>query len=179
MFGDASGGENTRHRGSTYALVALFVLLQLVLGNHISVLGAKPNFMLVLAAALAFMYGSRTGCIAGFACGLLADLTGAGPVGLQALLGCIVGYVLGRNRRNVFVDGWTAPLGELAVAALVYNAAQFALLLMFAAGVSLDWSVVGRIVGSTLLDLVVGAPTFAILGRLCGEGSFGSGLRLS
>lgn len=179
MFGDASGGENNRHRGSTYVLVALFVLLHLILGNHISVMGAKPSFMVVLTAALAFMYGSRAGCIAGFACGLLADLTGTGPVGLQALLGCIMGYALGRNQRNMFVDGWTGSLGEFAVAALVYNAAQFALLLMFAAGVSLDWSVVGRIAGSTVLDLVVALPTFALLGRLCGEGSFGSGLRLS
>lgn len=179
MFEDTVGGESDRHRGSAYVLVGVFLLLQLILGNHISVFGAQPGFMAVLTAAFAYMYGSRAGCIAGFASGLLADLMGAGPVGLLALLGCIMGYVLGRGQRNAFVDGWRAPLGEFAVAALVYNVAQFALLLMFAAGVTLDWAVVARIVASTVLDVLVAAITFAVLSRLCGGGSFGSGLRLS
>lgn len=179
MFEETTGGEGGRHRGSAYLLVIVFVLLQLILGSHISVAGAKPSFMLVLTAALAYMYGVRVGCVAGFACGLLADLTGSGPVGLLALLGCILGYVLGRAQRNVFVDGWRAPLGEFTIAALIYNVAQFALLLMFAADVSLDWTVMVRIVVSTLLDGLVAFITFALLSRLCGGGSFGSGLRLS
>ncbi len=178
VFGKAAGASGGG-RLTAYVLATVFVLLHLVLGNHISVFGAKPGFLLVLTASLAFMYGSRVGCIAGFACGLLFDLTGTGTVGLSSLLGSVAGYALGYRQRNAFSDGWKAPLMEFSLSALAYNALYYVCLLMVSVGFAADGGAVTRIVITTVLDIVVAWVAFAVLaGRFRGDALGSSGFRL-
>lgn len=155
---------------AVYVLAAVLVVLQLVFGAHIDVFGASPDFLLVLGAAVALLHGPRAGCAAGFACGLLFDLAGSGPVGLSALLGCIAGYALGAGRRNAFSEGWRAPLAAFAVAALAYNALYFCLLLALGTGVALGWAALARVLVGTVLDVAVAAVVFAVMARLCASG---------
>ena len=162
MFGKTTGSGGA-DRLTPYVLVAVFGLLHLVLGNHLSVFGAKPGFLLVLTACLAFLYGSRAGCIAGFACGLLFDLTGAGVVGFSSLLGSVTGYALGYRQRNAFAEGWKAPLLEFSVAALAYNALYYACLLTVSAGVAVDGGAALRITLTTALDIALAVIPFSVL----------------
>lgn len=177
MFGSSTAARQTG-RLAPYVLSAIFVLLHLIFGTHISVFGAKPGFLLVLAACFAFLFGSRAGCIAGFGFGLLFDLTGTGTVGLSPLFCCVAGYALGYRQRNAFADGWKAPLVEFSLAALAYNALYYAALLMFSTGVTLDGVALARIVVSTIIDAALAAVTFWLLARH-DDGLVGkSGLRL-
>ncbi len=167
MFGKASGAAG---RLTPYVLAGVFALLHLVLGSHVSLFGAKPGFLLVLTACFSFLYGSRAGCIAGFVCGLVFDLTGSGTVGLSSLLGSVTGYALGYRQRNTFTDGWKAPLLEFSAAALAYNVLYYVCLLMVSADVTVGTGAVARIALTTVLDIAVAAVTFVVLsGRFRGD----------
>lgn len=175
MFSPSPSNANARGRGALCGVVAALVLAQLVLGNHLSLLGAKPGFMLVLTAVVAMERGSRSGAVAGFCAGLLFDLLGTGPVGLSSLLASVAGYLLGRNQRNLFADGWKAPIVEFAIASCAYNVLYFLFLLAFSLGVSLDAAVLARVAASTLLDVLVAVIPFALMARSARANSLGSG----
>jgi cell shape-determining protein MreD len=159
------------------AIVAL-VLLQLLLGNNVSVCGAGFGFLLVAAAVVALGHGPAAGGVAGFAFGLLADLLGSGVPGVGALLGAWVCYALGRGSSDAFAAGWRGPLARFAAWALVYNVLYFAALFLLDAGVTLAWAAAVRVLVATLLDACAAAVAFWALVRASRPGAGPSGLRL-
>lgn len=165
---DTLGGRTRRFDWAIYVYAFVLVVLQLVLGGQVKVFGASPDFLLVLAATVALAYGSRTGCVAGFACGLLFDLAGSGPVGLSALLGCVAGYALGRgaDQRSPLGDGWRPPLASFAVVAALYNALYLALLLALGEAGVPEWAMLGRLAAAVALDVAVAAAAFAVASRV-------------
>ena len=140
----------------------VLVVLQLIFGGNLSLFGASPDFLLVCAAAVALMRGSKAGCIAGFVCGLVFDLLGAGPVGVSALLCCAMGFVLGLEERDRFLDGWIAPLVAFLPAAFVYNVLYLVLVFIAGTGLTFELAVFARIFAATLFDGVVAAAAFAV-----------------
>lgn len=171
------GGRSRSSGWAIYVYAFVMVVLQLVLGGQIKVFGASPNFLLVLAATLALVYGSRTGCIAGFACGLLFDLAGSGPVGLSSLLCCVAGYVLGRgaDQRSLLGDGWRAPLVNFAVVAALYNVLYLALLLALGGVGVPELAMLGRLVAAVAFDVALGAVAFAVVARIVPPRTSGPG----
>lgn len=161
-----------------YAVCAVLGLVQLVLGGHVCVFGVSPDFLLALTAVLAFVYGPRVGCVGGFACGLVYDLLGTGPVGLSPLLGCVAGYALGATSQRLLGEGWRAPLARFAVAALLYNAAYPLLLAAIDAGVSYEWAMLGKIAAATALDVAVAALALVPIARTADRRTGSGGLRL-
>lgn len=65
-------------------------------------LSATIPLVLTSVCVLGVALGSRTGAVAGFAAGLLLDLTGSGVLGIGALVGC----VLGASAGGIQVDRW-------------------------------------------------------------------------
>lgn len=168
-MGDMLGGRPRGGGGwGVYAYAAALVVLQLVFGGQVTLFGASPDILLVLAATLALAYGSRVGCVAGFACGLLFDLVGSGPVGLSSLLGCAAGYALGRSadQRSALGDGWRAPLASFAVVDALYNALYLALLLALGEAGTPEWAMLGRLAAAVALDVAVAAAAFAVAARV-------------
>lgn len=155
------------------------VVLQLVFGGNLDLFGASPNFLLVFAAAVAYMRGSKAGCVAGFVCGLVFDLLGAGPVGVSALLCCVMGFVLGLEERDHFVDGWIAPLVTFSVAALAYNVLYLVLLFVFSSGMALGLTVFARILAATVFDCVVAAAAFAVFSMFATRQVSSGGLHIA
>jgi rod shape-determining protein MreD len=94
------------------------VILQVGVAPYISIGGVVPNFLLLAAVTLAMVQGPMTGCAAGFACGVLFDLLGSGPVGPMAIVLAATGYIAGLLARNLFAEGWLLPLSVLALASL-------------------------------------------------------------
>lgn len=104
------------------------VLFQVGVAPYISIGGVVPNFLLLAAVTLAMVEGPAVGAGAGFACGLLFDLLGQGPVGPMAIVLAVTGYVAGLLATNLFAEGWLLPLSVLAAASLASELA-YALLL--------------------------------------------------
>lgn len=175
----APSGRRRPDRAS-WAVFAVLALLHLVLHEHLSLFGAAPNFLFVFTVCATSLYGPAGGCLAGFACGLLHDLTGTGPVGLSALLMSVAGYALGRARAERARGGWRDALPGVALSSLAYRVAYLAGLFVLGASGDASWVVPVRVALSCVLDVVVAALALAVLGRLSAGGkAAGGGLHLS
>jgi rod shape-determining protein MreD len=71
------------------------LLLQVTVLARLSFLGAKPDLVLVAVICFALSDGPGAGMGAGFGIGLYMDLLGTHPLGLLALVLCVVGYAGG------------------------------------------------------------------------------------
>lgn len=161
------------------AAAAALVVLHLVLGQQaVGMDGVAPDFLLVLTALVALAQGPSRGCAAGFALGLLSDLTGSGPVGLSALLMSVCGYALGGARFDDLQQGWPSALLPLAGASAAYRAAGFVGCVALGAVSGAGWSVVPRIALSCCLDVAVAALCLAALARASRGAASSGGLRM-
>ncbi len=85
--------------GANWARLALVVaaglILQVSVLDQITVLGAHPDVMILIAAAAGMAAGPQRGAIAGFVAGLAADLVINLPYGLSALTFVLLGFGTG------------------------------------------------------------------------------------
>lgn len=104
-------------------IIAGAVLLQVSLLSQFSIGGARPDLVLIVVLAAAFVYGPDDGAIVGFAAGLALDVFLSTPFGFTAFTFTLVGYAVGTWTAGVVRSAWwlTAVVlaGASAVAVLV------------------------------------------------------------
>jgi rod shape-determining protein MreD len=100
------------------------LLLQVTVVARLSFLGAKPDLVLVAVICFALADGPGVGMGGGFGIGLVVDLLGSHPLGLLALIYCVVGYAGGVIRSYFDRLSTFTPMlvvgGLTAVAVLAY-----------------------------------------------------------
>lgn len=131
------------------------LVLQLVLGGHVSLFGAVPDFLLSGVFFIALRHGRTCGAVAGFASGLLFDLLGAATVGLSALIATLFGYLV-----PVFSQVFkpkTPVQGAMLFAgmSLAYNLVYCTLMLLLGDMPAQGLSALGKVVASVLMDTLV------------------------
>ena len=97
----------------TIGAVVVAALLQAGLAPYMAIGGVVPNFLLLVVVTLALVEGPAAGCSVGFACGLIFDLLGPGPVGPMVLVLSVTGYLAGLLHENMFAEGWLLPITVL------------------------------------------------------------------
>jgi rod shape-determining protein MreD len=107
-------------------IVAL--ILQTTILPFLRLGGVTPDLLLVLVMFNALFYGSFAGGVVGLTTGLAQDLLGGHYLGLGALSGFVVGYLMGHLERrvnidNVLVDFFLVLAGSF-VAGAVYSLGQ-------------------------------------------------------
>jgi rod shape-determining protein MreD len=102
----------------TIGAVVAAALLQAGLAPYLAIGGVVPNILLLVVVTLALVEGPVAGSSVGFACGLVFDLLGTGPVGPMVLVLAVTGYVAGLLHENMFAEGWLLPMTVLAAAGL-------------------------------------------------------------
>ncbi|MHB1136304.1 MAG: rod shape-determining protein MreD [Coriobacteriia bacterium] len=121
------------------------LVLQVMIAPHIALFGVTPNLLLLVVITLAFVEGSSEGATVGFIAGLLMDLLSTGPIGAWALVMSVVGYLSGSLRRNLFAEGWLAPVTVGVITALVADFAYLIVVTVIGVGPAF-WSALGRLV---------------------------------
>ena len=105
-------------------VVMLVLVIQLTVGLDIRIVGAHPDFMVMLAIAVGLIGGPRRGAVAGFVVGMAADLFLPGPFGLSALVDTLIGFAAGnvpsRNDEGLWFVTPLAALTLSAVAVMLY-----------------------------------------------------------
>ncbi len=159
-----------------WLVVAAFAIavVQLTLLNQLSIAGVHPELVWILPIAIGLTAGTTPGMAAGFVGGLVADLFVLTPFGLSALVGVLVGYVVGRLGEEGVGDlGGSAPWVAPGIAAAAGLAAPLAYALLGAVGrhhsyLSVRDFVIGALDAGCAALLV--RPTMRHLGnRLVGE----------
>lgn len=95
------------------------VALQVSVAAQLPIAGAVVDVVLIATIAAGLAAGPEAGAGVGFACGLLVDLLGIGPVGLTALVYTMIGYGVGVSQIGVLRTSRLIPLASATVAALV------------------------------------------------------------
>ena len=83
---------------------------------------ARPTSSCVVVVSLALLRGPEIGALAGFGAGLAVDALTWQPLGLAALVYCVVGYGAGRVGERVSDHAPVSPLVVVAIASLVARA---------------------------------------------------------
>ena len=105
-------------------VVVVTLLVQTCIAQKLTIGGAHPNVLLLLPIAAGMVGGAEEGAVFGFASGLAADLVLPTPLGLWALVSCVIGTAVGVTTGSIVRQvWWFRPLIALlasAVAVLLY-----------------------------------------------------------
>ncbi|MBV8983375.1 MAG: rod shape-determining protein MreD [Acidimicrobiia bacterium] len=97
-------------RAKVPLILLTFLVVELTVLDHLRVFGAGPDVMLLLAVVAGIVGGPRVGALFGFAAGIVLDLFLETPMGLSALVFCIVGYAVGNIQGGVLRAAWWIPV---------------------------------------------------------------------
>lgn len=142
-------------------LVAL--LLQTTVAPNIRILGADPDFALIVVVCVALLKGPETGAVFGFLTGMLVAIALMEPFGLSAFVFVLVGFLAGRYAETADLPAGIAPLltvfSATLIADLLLATAQFLLAREVPFGFFL-----GRVlVPSLVLNTLLAAPFYVVL----------------
>ena len=142
------------------AVLIAAVLLQTTVAPNIRILGANPDFALVIVVSVALIKGSETGALFGFLTGTFVAIALMEPFGLSAFVFVLVGYLAGRYAETADLSAGFAPLLSAFAATLLANVlfamAQFLLERQVPFGFFL-----GRVlVPSLILNTLLAAPVY-------------------
>lgn len=167
--GDAADGPATRDAGHRLWAVAVLVLLTSMV--QVSVLPwtrlmeGSPDVMAGAVVAVALLRGQLVGAVAGFAGGLLIELTApVGTLGAYALLYLIVGAVAGRycEREESYS---VLPALVMNAAAVAFVQLGYALLQVMLGGHLLASDFARRVIVPTLVLSTLLFPVVLLVAR--------------
>jgi rod shape-determining protein MreD len=100
-------------------VILILLLVQSTVMLSIRIDGVHPDIVWLLPITAALLDGPETGAIVGFWSGLAFDLILPTPMGLSALVGCLLGYSVGAaanaaDRRATWLTPVAALLGSVA-----------------------------------------------------------------
>jgi len=149
--------------GKFALLLVIAVFLQVVVTSRITVLGVTPSLFVILTVILAVSRGSLVGSVFGFAAGLFADIAFMQPLGIQALIYLLVGYLVG-----MFVGRFetTSPWAVLFLTGVASFCAQFFFgLFQYIIGPGAAFfSMIGtQMFPSAVLDALFAVPIYLLL----------------
>ena len=154
-----SGGKTAR----LAVMLVVAALLQTTVAPNIRILGANPDFALIIIVCVALMKGSETGAVFGFLIGMLTAIALMEPFGLSAFVFVLVGYFAGRYAETADLSAGFAPLLTTFAATLVANTlfamAQFLLERQVPIGFFL-----GRVlIPSLIINTLLAAPLYLVV----------------
>jgi rod shape-determining protein MreD len=152
--------------------VTLFaaVLLQTTVAPNIRILGANPDFALIVVVCVALLRGAEVGAVFGFLTGTLVAVALMQPLGLSAFVFVLLGYLAGRYAETADLPAGVAPLVSVFAATLLAN------LLLALAQSLLERQVplgffLGRVLAPSLvLNTLLAAPFYLLVRAWLHEG---------
>ncbi|MGI5172045.1 rod shape-determining protein MreD [Treponema sp. OMZ 840] len=102
-----------------FALIIFVLLIQTAVLSNWYALPVVPDILLLVVLYIGFHNGSLTGEVSGFFSGLVLDFLSAAPLGLNALVRTLIGFLSGLFYNNFETSGIIIPavLGFTATAA--------------------------------------------------------------
>jgi rod shape-determining protein MreD len=115
----------------TLVMIGLAVL-QSTLFRYGVVAGVTPDMVMLVLIHTANHHGSFKGQVSGFVAGLVQDLISLAPLGYNAFVRTVIGFLYGLFRGKLFVDPIFAPIVMAAIATILKALMSFVLFSMFA-----------------------------------------------
>jgi len=123
------------------AIIVVALLIQITLVNLITILGLKPDLILVVVVIFSLLKGEKEGTISGFASGLLQDIFSTGLLGINALVKTVIGFTCGILREKIFHEHILFLIPVITfIASFIQSILIFFLLRTFGIEYNLIWS---------------------------------------
>jgi rod shape-determining protein MreD len=154
-----SGGEIAR------LLVTLVVatLLQTTVAPNIRILGANPDFALIIVVCVALLKGSEIGAVFGFCAGTLVAIALMEPLGMSAFVFVLVGFLVGRYAETADLSAGYAPLVSAFAATLLADVILAVAQFLLAREVPLGFFLSRVLVPSLILNTLLAAPLYLVV----------------
>jgi rod shape-determining protein MreD len=154
-----SGGEIAR----LAVTLVVATLLQTTVAPNIRILGANPDFALIIVVCVALLKGSEIGAVFGFLTGTLVAIALMEPLGLSAFVFVLIGFLAGRYAETADLSAGYAPLvsafAATLLAAVILAVAQYLLERQVPLGFFM-----GRVlVPSLILNTLLAAPLYLVV----------------
>lgn len=114
---------------SAVALIAILLVETAILSNWY-ILPIVPDLLMIMVLYIAYTNGSMLGQTTGFFSGIILDFSSASPLGLNALVRTIMGFVFGKLHQNIRVTGLFIPM-IIGFLATILKAMLFTLVSFF------------------------------------------------
>ncbi|MBA3063519.1 MAG: rod shape-determining protein MreD, partial [Atribacteria sp.] len=123
------------------AIIVVALLIQLTLINSITVLGLKPDLIMVVVVVFSLRKGEKEGTISGFASGLLQDIFSTSLLGINALAKTVIGFTCGILKEEIFHEHILFIIPVITfIASFMQSILIFLLLRAFGIEYNLAWS---------------------------------------
>jgi len=141
-------------------------LLLLTLGGNVAqssvvpmltITGITPDLPFVLTVLLALRHGPQTGCLVGFAAGILQDVAGGGLLGVQALTKAMAGFGIGLLGERFRIGDPLVQVPGLVLVTIGEGLLRFGVLQLFHYPASLGGLMLYAILPQALFNGVLGA----------------------
>jgi len=149
------------------AIIVVALLIQLTLISSITILGIKPDLIMVVVVVFSLLKGEKEGTISGFASGLLQDIFSAGLLGINALAKTVIGFICGILKEKIFHEHmlFLIPLITF-IASITQSILIFLLLRAFGIEHSLAWSLKAVALPEALYSSLLSPFIFLAINKL-------------
>jgi rod shape-determining protein MreD len=152
-------------------LVFVAAILQGSWFAGLSIGHGSANLLLVVIVSLSLLRGSVFGSGAGFAAGLLHDISIFGYLGLTALLLTLAGFWTGRYGETTGRDRAHAPVLAVAVITVLYELAALVVRFLLGEPAPAAKLVFSALPGELVLNLLLTVPVYLLCRRVIGKRS--------
>ena len=123
------------------AIIVITLVIQLTLVNSVTILGLKPDLIMVVVVVFSLMKGEKEGAISGFASGLLQDIFSTGLLGINALAKTVIGFICGILKEKIFHEHILFMIPVITfIASFIQSIIMSLLLRAFGIEYNLAWS---------------------------------------
>lgn len=85
-------------------IIFIFVTTQVTFLNFVDIFGVRPNLIIILIVSISLLEGRNYGAAVGFIAGLCLDSVTGVALGYQALIGMLLGLLLGNINKRFFKE---------------------------------------------------------------------------
>jgi len=144
-------------------MLVVGVVLQFAFFSQLSLLGAAPDVLVVLAVALGLLGGGVLGAVCGFTLGLLTDSLLLQTLGVSSIVLLTVGYLAGRWRESFDITSSLVP-PLLTGGLTLLGAAMFAAIqLMLGVEAPVSLLVVREVIVKAVLASLLAIPIYPLV----------------
>jgi rod shape-determining protein MreD len=148
------------------ALAVIVVFFQIGFVTELRVFGVSADITVLMVGYIGLMCGSMLGATAGFAVGMLVDLTLLQTLGLTSLIFTLIGYWCGRLREVRDPQAALTPLlvgsGVSAISLVGYSLMEF----MLGVDAPISFELLREIVLGVLVNTIVAVPMWVLVRRV-------------
>ena len=149
------------------AIIVVALLIQLTLINSITILGLKPDLILVVVVIFSLLKGEKEGTISGFASGLLQDIFSTGLLGINALVKTVICFTCGILRKKIFHEHILFLIPVITfIASFIQSILIFFLLRTFGIEYNLIWSLKQVALPEALYSSLLSPFIFLVINKL-------------